>query len=91
MANSYSTLPVTGQGVPKATQPRSTAMQAAIVPAADLAKADSVLNDITKSGKQEGGVFIQDTSGALNIAISMAPLETSAWCLLTPGTEITPA
>lgn len=92
MANTYGTQPVTGKSSRKQTQPRSTAMQAAIVSATDLAKADSVLNDITKSGKQEGAVFItKNGSGDLNFAIAVGPASTDAWCGLTRGTVITPA
>lgn len=92
MANQYGSMPITGKYGRKQTQPRSTAMQAAIVSATEIAKADSVLNDITKSGKQPGAVFItRNDSGDLNFAIAVGASATDAWHGLTRGTVITPA
>lgn len=92
MANQYGTMPITGKSSRKQVQHKSTAMQAALVSATDLGVASSVLNDITKSGKQEGAVFISRASnGDLNFVIAEGMAQTAAWHGLTRDTAITPA
>lgn len=92
MANQYSTKGITGKSTRKMTQPRSTAIQAALVSATELAKADSVLNDNTKSGKQKGAVFItRDSGGLLNFAIAENGGPKDRWHTLTKDSVYTPA
>lgn len=92
MANGYGSQPITGKSKRKQTQPRSTAIQAALVSPTALADKSSVLNDATLSGKQEGAVFItKATNGDLNFAIAVAGGPTDAWCTLTKNGVYTPA
>lgn len=93
MANQYSTKGITGKSTRKMTQPRSTALQAAVVSATDLADRDTVLNDITKSGKQPGALFITKAAsgGQLNFAIAEGTSPIDKWHTLTPDGVYTPA
>lgn len=92
MANDYSTKGITGKSTRKQVPHKSTSLQAALVDPVELAKVASVLNDPTKSGKQEGAVFItKAANGNLNFAIAEDLDPADKWHTLVIGTEITPA
>lgn len=88
MANNYGSMGLTGKSTRKQVPHVSTAIQHGVVPAAQLTDKSSVVNDITKSGKQDGAC-IMDTSGVIHIARGSA--DTSVWNTMAIGSQVVPA
>lgn len=91
--NEYSTQPRTGRYDRKQITPVSEALVAPVVADASLSSSTSVINDTTKSGKQEAAMVLQLKSGGLAIAIAIAegsdPLD--KWDIVKAGEAIVPA
>lgn len=88
MANNYGSMGLTGKSPRKQVPHVSTAIQHGVVPAAQLTAKSSVVNDITKSGKQDGAC-IMNTSGVIHIARGSA--DTSVWNTMAIGSQVVPA
>lgn len=88
MANEYSTKGLTGESTRKQVSHRSTAIQHGVVQSSHLTDKASVVNDITKSGKQDGAC-IMNTAGVIHIARGSA--DTSVWNTMAVGTQVVPA
>ena len=88
MANEYSTKGLTGKSTRKQVPHKSTAIQHGIVPTAQFADKDSVINDITRSGKQEGACAF-NASGVIHIASGQS--ETAVWYTIANGSNVVPA
>lgn len=88
MANEYSTKGLTGESTRKQVSHRSTAIQHGVVQSSHLTDKASVVNDITKSGKQDGAC-IMNTAGVIHIARGGA--DTSVWNTMAIGTQVVPA
>ena len=88
MANNYSSMGVTGKSTRKQVPHVSTAIQHGIVPVAQLTDKASVVNDTTKSGKQEGAC-IMITTGVIHVARGSA--DTSVWNTMAIGSQVVPA
>ena len=88
MANNYGSMGVTGKSTRKQVPHVSTAIQHGVVPDAQLTAKSSVVNDITKSGKQDGAC-IMNTSGVIHIARGSA--DTSVWNTMAIGSQVVPA
>lgn len=88
MANNYSSMGVTGKSTRKQVPHLSTAIQHGVVLNAEITVKSSVVNDITKSGKQEGAC-IMNTSGVIHIARGSA--DTSVWNTMAIGSQVVPA
>ena len=88
MANNYGSMGVTGKSTRKQVPHLSTAIQHGVVPSTEITGKASVVNDITKSGKQEGAC-IMNTSGVIHIARGSA--DTSVWNTMAIGSQVVPA
>lgn len=88
MANNYGSMGLTGKSTRKQVPHVSTAIQHGVVPAVQLTDKTSVVNDITKSGKQDGAC-IMNTSGVIHIARGSA--DTSVWNTMAIGSQVVPA
>lgn len=88
MANNYGSMGLTGKSTRKQVQHVSTAIQHGVVLAAEITVKSSVVNDITKSGKQDGAC-IMNTSGVIHIARGSA--DTSVWNTMAIGSQVVPA
>lgn len=88
MANDYSSMGLTGKSTRKQVPHKSTAIQHGIVPTAQFADEESVINDITRSGKQEGACAMNE-AGVIHIASGQG--ETAVWYTLANGASVTPA
>lgn len=88
MANNYGSMGLTGKSTRKQVPHVSTAIQHGVVLAAEITVKSSVVNDITKSGKQDGAC-IMNTSGVIHIARGSA--DTSVWNTMAIGSQVVPA
>lgn len=88
MANEYSTKGLTGKSSRVQVSHRSTAIQHGVVPVELFAQATSVVNDTTKSGKQDGACFMIPT-GIIHIA--RGNKETDVWNTIAIGSQVIPA
>lgn len=88
MANNYGSMGLTGKSTRKQVPHLSTAIQHGVVLNAEITVKTSVVNDITKSGKQEGAC-IMNTSGVIHIARGSA--DTSVWNTMAIGSQVVPA
>lgn len=91
MANGYSTQPVTGRHDRKQVNTASEHLVAPVVQHVGLASKAHVINQDTKSGKQEGAVVVHKAAaGDLGFAFATGARDTSAWAVHT-ATKVTPA
>lgn len=88
MANNYGSMGLTGKSTRKQVPHVSTAIQHGVVLAAEITVKTSVVNDTTKSGKQEGAC-IMNTSAVIHIARGSA--DTSVWNTMAIGSQVVPA
>ena len=88
MANNYGSMGLTGKSTRKQVPHVSTAIQHGVVLAAEITVKSSVVNDVTKSGKQDGAC-IMNTSGVIHIARGSA--DTSVWNTMAIGSQVVPA
>lgn len=89
--NEYSTQPLTGRYDRKQITPVSEALVAPVVADASLSSSTSVINDTTKSGKQEAAMVLQLKSGGLAIAIAEGSDPLDKWDIVKAGEAILPA
>lgn len=89
--NEYSTQPRTGRYDRKQITPVSEALVAPVVADASLSSSTSVINDTTKSGKQEAAMVLQLKSGGLAIAIAEGSDPLDKWDIVKAGEAIVPA
>ncbi|WQZ01185.1 hypothetical protein CPT_Premi_045 [Proteus phage Premi] len=79
MANNYSDSPITGKVVRKQEQPIATHLMVPVVADASVKKSKDVINDATKSGKQQGAMLGSQVEDKLQLYIAVGSKEVDNW------------
>lgn len=91
MSNDYGNKGLTNKHPRSMKQPKSSHLAVPVVVKADVEKKASVINDATKSGKQNGAFLISNKELELRVQVAVGSKPEDKWSTLKQASEITPA